>query len=102
MKIEKGKIIEATENELYNYWLKQWSDLMSFPDYKDKMIDTGVKIKTIDRKDEDIDKILKEIGDYWKKHSDLNFGEMIFDVLEIKDIKYIEDDEILRLFHKNK
>lgn len=44
MKIENNKIVEATEIELYEYWLKRYDDVMSFTDFKDQMIELGVKI----------------------------------------------------------
>lgn len=35
MKIEKGTIMEATELELYDYYLtRSFDDLYSFPDFK--------------------------------------------------------------------
>ena len=103
MKIKNGKIVESTENELYSYWLDQWSDLMSFNDYKDKMINTGVTIlKEEIRTEEDIDKLLNEIKSYWKKHSNLSFGQVITQKIKTEDLSYIEDSEILKLFHKNK
>ena len=101
MRIENNKIVEATKNELHSYWLDQWSDLMSFDEYLTKMKYSGVIIHDkINRKDDDIDNLLKEIGNYWKAHSDLRFGEMITDVVE-SDLEWLEDDEILKLFHKN-
>lgn len=47
MVIQDNKIIEATENELYSYWLKQWSDLISFDEYIKKMKKNGVIIKEV-------------------------------------------------------
>ena len=44
MIIENGKITQATEDELFKYWLKQWSDLYSYSDYKRRMIRLGVDI----------------------------------------------------------
>lgn len=44
MKVSNGKIVEATENELYEFWLKHWSDFMGFDDYRRRMIIKGVKI----------------------------------------------------------
>ena len=101
MRIENNKIVEATRNELHSYWLKQWSDLMSFDEYVTKMQYSGVKIHNkIKRKDKDIDNLLREIGNYWKEHPNLRFGEMISSVVE-SDLEWLEDDEILKLFHKN-
>lgn len=35
MKVENGKIVEATEDELFTQWLKSgFCDLMSFYEYK--------------------------------------------------------------------
>ena len=35
MKIENGKIVEATESELYDYYLtREWFEVYSFPHYK--------------------------------------------------------------------
>lgn len=48
MKIEKGKIVEATESELLDYYLKRELDtVMSFADYKRRMKDAGVKIRKL-------------------------------------------------------
>lgn len=45
MEIESGKIVEATENELFNYYLKRDLDeIYSFPDYLNKMKTCGVNI----------------------------------------------------------
>lgn len=44
MEIKKGKIVKATDSELYKYWLRQYSDIMSYTDYKNKMINLGVTI----------------------------------------------------------
>ena len=45
MKVESGKIVEATEHELFCEWLKRgFDDIMSFPQYKASMQRTGVKI----------------------------------------------------------
>ena len=44
MKIENGKIKEATESELFDEWRKGWDDLFSFKEYLLKMENLGVKI----------------------------------------------------------
>ena len=45
MKIERNKIIEATEDELYSRWLKlELDDLYAFDDYLQKMKANGVSI----------------------------------------------------------
>ena len=44
MKIENNKIVEATEEELYTYWLRAMSDLMPFDEYRWRMENIGVKI----------------------------------------------------------
>ena len=44
MKVIHGKIVEATEDELYEFWLKHWSDFMGFDDYMRRMKSKGVKI----------------------------------------------------------
>lgn len=44
MVIKNNKITEATEEELYSYWLKQWSDLMPFDEYMRRMENIGVNI----------------------------------------------------------
>lgn len=41
-----NKILEATEQELFRYYLRAgWDDIYSFIDYKRLMIEHGVKIK---------------------------------------------------------
>lgn len=45
MKIKRGKIIEATKSELFNYYLdRELDDIYSFPDYIELMKKTGTKI----------------------------------------------------------
>lgn len=41
-----NKILEATENELFRYYLRAgWDDIYSFTEYKRLMQEHGVKIK---------------------------------------------------------
>lgn len=45
MKIENNKIIEATELELYDFYLtRDWDELYSFPEYKRLCEEQGTKI----------------------------------------------------------
>ena len=45
MIVENGKIVIATEEELFEHYLKAgFDDLMSFPDYKSKCIKFGTKV----------------------------------------------------------
>ena len=44
MTIENGKIIKATESELYKYWLDRWSDIYSFDQFIYMMKDKGLII----------------------------------------------------------
>ena len=45
MKIKNGKIIEATEDELFKRWLKlELDDLYAFDDYLKRMKANGVNI----------------------------------------------------------
>lgn len=45
MKIHQGKIIEATRDELFSYYLsRELDDVYSFPDYLERMKDAGVNI----------------------------------------------------------
>lgn len=45
MKIKNGKIIQATEQELFNIYLKSdYDEILSFPDYKRRCIELGTKI----------------------------------------------------------
>lgn len=48
MKIENDKIVEATEDELYTYWLRTWSDFMPYTEYRTGCISSGIKIKEKD------------------------------------------------------
>ena len=46
MKIDKGKIIEATTAELYEKWLDQGlENIMTFPEYLHTMEDSGCKVR---------------------------------------------------------
>lgn len=45
MKIVDNKITEITNSELFDYWLsREWDDLYSYPDFKERMRDCGVHI----------------------------------------------------------
>lgn len=44
MKVVNGKIVEATELELYQYWLTRFSDVFSFNEYKAKVQQAGTTI----------------------------------------------------------
>ena len=45
MKIENGKIMEATKRELYQRWLTgDWAEFMPFEEYLFHMEQAGVKI----------------------------------------------------------
>ena len=45
MKVKNGKIVEATESELYGYYLKQeFYEIMSFTNYKERCIELGTKV----------------------------------------------------------
>lgn len=45
MKIENEKIIQATEDELYSYWLSRgWDDVYAFPEYMQRMKDAGCEV----------------------------------------------------------
>lgn len=44
MKIKYGKIIEANDDELYEFWLVHWSDIYSYTEYKDKVKALGTKV----------------------------------------------------------
>lgn len=44
MKIKDGKIIEATNDELYGFWLVRWSDIYSYTEYKNKIKALGTKV----------------------------------------------------------
>ena len=44
MEIKDGKIVSATNVELYEYWLKQWSDIYSYIEYKNKVKELGTEV----------------------------------------------------------
>ena len=45
MEIKDGKIVSATNIELYEYWLKSgWSDIYSYTEYKNKVKQLGTKV----------------------------------------------------------
>lgn len=45
MKVENGKIVEATENELFAQYLRSdWDELFSFPEYLALLKYQGVKV----------------------------------------------------------
>jgi len=46
MEIKNGKIIKATEVELFKYYIeREYEDILSFPDYLDRMKNIGVEIQ---------------------------------------------------------
>ena len=50
MKVECGKIIKCTENELFDYYLtRNFDDIFSFKDFKQKIIKAGTVV--IDEED---------------------------------------------------
>ena len=54
MKIKNGKIVEATELELYDYYLaREWFEVYSFPHYKRLCKALGMKI--VDKEVRDAD-----------------------------------------------
>ena len=45
MKVKNGKIVEATESELFKLYLSRgFDDIMSFSDYKSQCVRFGTKI----------------------------------------------------------
>ena len=44
MEIRDGKIIEANDDELYEFWLTRWSDIYSYTEYKNKIKALGTKV----------------------------------------------------------
>ena len=45
MEIERGKIVEATDIELFRYWLESgWSDIYSYTEYKNKVKELGTRV----------------------------------------------------------
>lgn len=45
MKVVNGEIVEATDNELFSYWLScGWCDVCSFPDFKARMELLGTNV----------------------------------------------------------
>ena len=46
MKIYNGKIISCTEDELYDYWLKRYSEILGFDEYLRRVQHNGTEVKT--------------------------------------------------------
>ena len=44
MKVENGKIIEATDSELFEYWLQHFDEIMPYEAYKFACTANGVRI----------------------------------------------------------
>ena len=45
MKIHYGKIIEATDEELFDHYVKSgWSEIMTYIDFKERCIKQGTKV----------------------------------------------------------
>ena len=45
-----GKIVEATDIELYEYWLESgWCDVYSYTDYKNRVKELGTRVIEDDR-----------------------------------------------------
>lgn len=50
MEIKGGKIVKATDLELYEYWLKSgWGDIYSYTDYKNRVKELGTEVIEDDR-----------------------------------------------------
>ena len=50
MVIKVGKIVEATDAELYEYWLESgWCDVYSYTDYKNRVKELGTRVIEDDR-----------------------------------------------------
>ena len=39
-----GKIVKADDLDLYTYWLRNWSEFMSYTDFKNKCIENGTEV----------------------------------------------------------
>lgn len=106
MEIKDGKIIRATENELFNYWLIRFDDVMPFSEYKERCIELGTEVIQNETRNPDrIDTILDELKTYWKQVPDLRLCQIIINVASLKpglgsDPFYLEDDEFLKLLKK--
>jgi hypothetical protein len=46
VEIINGKIISCTEEELYDYWLKRYSEIISFDEYLRRVQQNGTIVKT--------------------------------------------------------
>jgi hypothetical protein len=45
MKVKNGKIVEATEDELFGYWLKaEFCEIMSLGEFKKRCVELGTKV----------------------------------------------------------
>lgn len=53
MKIENNKIKECTEDELYDFWLKNWSDLIDYGTYRRRCKEMGMEVRNakVDKND---------------------------------------------------
>ena len=50
MEVKSGKIVEATDIELFRYWLESgWCDVYSYPDYKNRVKELGTRVIEDDR-----------------------------------------------------
>lgn len=45
MIVTDGKIVKTTDDELYSFWLSNWSDLYSYDEYKRRVIANGVEVE---------------------------------------------------------
>ena len=68
MKIENNKIVEATEDELYQHWLDNFSHIYPFYAYRYALKQKGVKIVDSKRHDNkrklrrDINRVTKTVS----------------------------------------
>ena len=44
MIIEKGKIKECTDAELFAYWLKRYTEIMSYSEFKYRCMAAGTRV----------------------------------------------------------
>lgn len=45
MEVKDGKIVKATDQELFEHWLKHWSDLIPYEEYKQRVKYLGTVVE---------------------------------------------------------
>ena len=104
MDIKNGKIVKATQHEMYRYWLEQgWDEIMSFPDYLERCVEHGTEI-IYDTTTTEVsrEETLDAIKELWEKVPTMRLGQLIENLANDIGVKtfYVEDYNLVKHIQK--